>query len=270
VTRDGRVLAFRVRMVLDQGAYPMPPFPSSLFPLLVRTLLPAAYKLDAYSFDTTIVATNKASYISYRGPWVAETWVRDRMLDEIARELDLPAEELRRRNLVRTDDQPTRMLTGPSLSLVTASETFERAVELADLPEFRAAQREARAADRYTGVGFSTYIEPAPGPADFAPSVGFDMPSETAWARLEPTGDLTVTTWQVPHGQGHETTLAQVAADELGVPMDRVRIAYGDSAASPFTTMGTGGSRSATMGAGAAVGRAPRRWARARRSAPRG
>jgi carbon-monoxide dehydrogenase large subunit len=254
VTRDGRVLAFRVRMVLDQGAYPMPPFPSSLFPLLVRTLLPAAYKLDAYSFETTIVATNKASYISYRGPWVAETWVRDRMFDEIARELGLPAEELRRRNLVRTDDQPTRMLTGPSLTLVTASETFERAVELADLPGFRSAQREALAAGRYMGVGFSTYIEPAPGPADFAPSVGFDMPSETAWARLEPTGDLTVTTWQVPHGQGHETTLAQVAADELGVSMDRVRIAFGDSASSPFTTMGTGGSRSATMGAGAAIG----------------
>ena len=85
VTRDGRLLGFRVRMVLDQGAYPMPPFPTSLFPLLVRTLLPAAYKLEAYAFETTIVATNKASYISYRGPWVAETWVRDRMLDEIAR-----------------------------------------------------------------------------------------------------------------------------------------------------------------------------------------
>jgi carbon-monoxide dehydrogenase large subunit len=254
VTNDGRLLAIRARMVLDQGAYPMPPFPSSLFPLLVRTLLPAAYKLEAYSFDTTIVATNKASYISYRGPWVAETWVRDRMLDEIARRLGLAPEELRRRNLVGPGDQPTRMLTGPSLAKVTALETFERAVELADLPAFRVAQQDGLAAGRYLGVGFSTYIEPAPGPADFSPSVGFDMPSETAWARLEPTGDLTVTTWQVPHGQGHETTLAQVAADELGVPMERVRIAYGDSAASPFTTMGTGGSRSATMGAGSAVG----------------
>jgi carbon-monoxide dehydrogenase large subunit len=176
------------------------------------------------------------------------------MLDEIGRELGLAPEELCRRNLVGPADQPTRMLTGPSLAKVTALETFERAVELADLPAFRAAQRDALAAGRYLGVGFSTYIEPAPGPADFSPSVGFDMPSETAWARLEPTGDLTVTTWQVPHGQGHETTLAQVAADELGVPMERVRIAYGDSAASPFTTMGTGGSRSATMGAGSAVG----------------
>ena len=163
-------------------------------------------------------------------------------------------EELRRRNIVTRADQPTKMLTGPSLYRVTAAETFERAVELADLPGFRAAQAGALAAGRHLGVGFSTYIEPAPGPADFSPSVGFDLPSETAWARLEPTGDLTVTTWQVPHGQGHETTLAQVAADELGLPIERVRIAYGDSAASPFTTMGTGGSRSATMGAGAAIG----------------
>ncbi len=254
VTRDGRLLGLRVRMVLDQGAYPMPPFPSSLFPLLVRTLLPGAYKLDGYSFETTIVATNKASYISYRAPWVVETWVRDRMLDEIARELGLPAEELRRRNVVTRAEQPVKMLTGPTLDRVTAAETFERAVELADLPAFRAGQARALAAGRHLGVGFSTYIEPAPGPADFSPSVGFDLPSETAWARLEPTGDLTVTTWQVPHGQGHETTLAQVAADELGVPIERVRIAYGDSAASPFTTMGTGGSRSATMGAGAAIG----------------
>src|SRR5205823_1103936 len=84
------------------------------------------------------------------------------------------------------------------------------------------------------GIGFSTYIEPAPGPRDFAKSMGFDLPSETAWARLEPTGDLTVTTWQVPHGQGHETTLAQVTADEMGLPMERVRIVYGDSAASPL------------------------------------
>lgn len=112
----------------------------------------------------------------------------------------------------------------------------------------------ALAEDRLLGVGFATFIENAPRPADFAGKVGFDLPSETAWARLEPTGDLTVHTWQVPHGQSHETTLAQVSADELGLPIERVRLVHGDSDNTPFNTISTGGSRSAMMAHGATRG----------------
>jgi carbon-monoxide dehydrogenase large subunit len=252
VEPDGRVRALRVRMRMDAGAYPMAPFPPTLFATLVKTLLPNAYRLDGYAFESTVVYTNKASYISYRGPWAAETFVRERLLDDVARELGLRPEDVRRVNLLRAEDQPTRLITGPSLTGVTARETMERAIELLDLPALRS--RQAAGGDRVLGIGWATFIENAPGPADFAPSVGFDLPSETAWARLEPSGHLTVQTWQVTHGQSHETTLAQVCADELGLPIDRVRIVYGDSETTPFNTISTGGSRAGTMAHGATRG----------------
>lgn len=251
VDDDGRVRALRAQLWLDSGAYPMLPFPQSLFPAMVKMLLPNALRLDGYEFSSTVVCSNKGSYIAYRAPWTVETVVRERLLDDIARELGLDPVDVRRRNLVRPDDQPTRMVTGVSLDGVTVQECLERAVQTLDLDGFRRRQADARAAGRYLGIGFSSFIEIAPGPPDFAKSLGFDLPSETAWARIEPTGDLVVSTWQVNHGQGHETTLAQVAADELGVPLSKVRVVFGDSETTPFNTMSTGGSRSATMGAGA-------------------
>ena len=254
VDLDGRVRGLRVRMVLDAGAYPMLPFPASFFATLVAMLLPNAYRIDAYSFESTVVYTSKASYISYRGPWAVETWVREAILDTIGRELGIPPEEIRRRNLYSKEHLPARMTTGASLDNITARETLERAVELMDLDGYRAEQARAREEGRCLGLGFATFIEIAPGPPDFARLVGFDLPGETAWARIEPTGDVTVSTWQVSQGQSHETTLAQVVADELGVALDNVRIVAGDSATTPWNTMSTGGSRASTMASGAAVG----------------
>ena len=251
VTSDGTLLGIRADMTMDQGAYPMPPYPSSLFCNLVKMLIPNAYRLEAYAFRGRVVATNKCSYIAYRGPWAAETWVRERMLDEVAAELGISRVEIRRRNLI-DQDQPTKMITGPTVSGITARQTLDRAVELMDLDGFAAQQAAARAEGRLLGLGFATFIEIAPGPPDFAQSAGFDLRGELAWARLEPTGDLTIASSQSPHGQGHETTIAQVAADELGVGLDRVRIVFGDTDSSPFTTLGTGGSRGSMMGAGAA------------------
>lgn len=224
VDGDGSVLGLRVAMRLDAGAYPMLPFPASFFATLVKMLLPNAYRIAAYRFDSTAVYTNKASYISYRGPWAVETWVREAMLDAIARELGISPEEVRGRNLYAAPDLPARTTTGVTLDGISARETLDRAVELLDLDKLRAKQREARAQGRLLGVGLATFVEIAPGPPDFAPLVGFDLPSETAWARIEPTGHLTISTWQVTQGQGHETTLAQAAADELGVPVENVRI----------------------------------------------
>jgi carbon-monoxide dehydrogenase large subunit len=254
VDGDGRVRGLRVRMLLDAGAYPMLPFPASFFSTLVAMLLPNAYRIEAYSFDSTVVYTNKASYISYRGPWAVETWVREAILDAVGRELDITPEEMRRRNLFSPEHLPAHTTTGISLSNITARETLERAVELMDLDGFRATQATARAEGKWVGLGFATFIEIAPGPPDFAKLVGFDLPGETAWARIEPTGHVTVSTWQVSQGQSHETTIAQVVADEMGVPIEMVRIVAGDSATTPWNTLSTGGSRASTMASGAAVG----------------
>ena len=251
VQGDGTLLGIRADMTMDQGAYPMPPYPSSLFCNLVKMLIPNAYRLEAYAFRGRVVATNKCSYIAYRGPWAAETWVRERMLDEIAAELGIDRVEIRRRNLI-DEDQPTKMITGPTVSGITARKTLDRAVEIMDLDAFASEQTAARAEGRLLGLGFATFIEIAPGPPDFAQSSGFDLRGELAWARLEPTGDLTIASAQSPHGQGHETTIAQVAADEMGVSLDSVRVVFGDTDSTPFNVLGTGGSRSSMMGAGAA------------------
>jgi carbon-monoxide dehydrogenase large subunit len=254
IDADGHVLGLRVRMLLDAGAYPMLPFPASFFATLVKMLLPNAYRIGAYSFASRVAYTNKGSYVSYRGPWAVETWVREAMLDAIGRELGMTPEEVRRRNLHAAPDLPARTTTGASLEGITARETLDRAVALLDVDAFRARQLEARAGGRHLGLGLATFVEIAPGPPDFAPLVGFDLPSETAWARVEPTGHVTVSTWQVTQGQGHETTIAQVVADEMGVPIEQVRVVWGDSATTPFNTMSTGGSRAATMASGAAIG----------------
>jgi carbon-monoxide dehydrogenase large subunit len=253
VDDDGTIVALDVGMTLDQGAYPLVPFPSPLFGWLVRTMIPAAYKLQALRWRYTVVATNKASYGAYRGPWAVETLVRELLVDEIARELGLDPVEVRRRNLLMADEQPTSMVTGPTIEGVTSRETLDRAVELIDYEAFREEQFRAHEVGRLLGIGFSTYIEAAPGPPDYAEAIGFPIGGERAHAKLEPDGRLTVLTAQAPHGQGHETTIAQVAASEFGVPLDHVRVVHGDTDLAPFSTIGTGGSRAATMASGAAL-----------------
>jgi carbon-monoxide dehydrogenase large subunit len=254
---DGTVRAVRVAMVFDQGAYQLTTLPPTIFPTIVRVLFPGAYRLRDLEFDVKVVATNKATYVAYRGPWEAETFVRERMLDEIAADIGLPPEVVRRRNLLASDEFPTRLATDVSFAHVTARETFEAAMARADPDGFRRDQEQARAAGRYRGFGFATFVEPSPGPPDYTRALGAGAAprsAQRATARLEPDGSLTVFTSQSPHGQGHHTTLAQLAADELGVPLEGVRIVAGDTQVTPFNLVGTGGSRAATLASGAVIG----------------
>jgi carbon-monoxide dehydrogenase large subunit len=148
------------------------------------------------------------------------------------------------------------MVTGPEVEHMTAAVTLERAVERARIPEFRREQAAARAAGRLLGFGLATFAEAAPGPPDYSAALGAGASSRTAQqarARLEPDGTVCVFTSQQPHGQGHETTLAQLAADRLGLALDRVRIVHGDTRVTPFNAVGTGGSRAATLASGAVV-----------------
>jgi carbon-monoxide dehydrogenase large subunit len=148
------------------------------------------------------------------------------------------------------------MVTGPTLDgRMSARATLERALVLADIEHWPARQAEARAEGRALGLGFATFIEAAPGPPDLQeammPGMGGGLALEPARSVLESDGTVSVLTQQMPHGQGHETTLVQVAADELGLPMDQVRLRFGDTALTPFGLVGTGGSRSAPLAGGA-------------------
>lgn len=256
VGREGEILGLKVTFTMDAGAYPSIPMPVSLYPDMVRVLLPNGYRVPAYRFEGRAVFTNKDHYVSYRGPWASETFARERLLDLIAAELGIDRVEVRRRNLYRASEMPTAMVTGPTLAALTVGETLERAVAACGYDGFHARQEAARAEGRLIGLGIATFIEIAPGPPNFAGLVGFDLQTERATVRLEPDGGVIVLTGQSPHGQGHETTLAQVVADELGAPLEAIKIVHSDTRLTPFLVTGTGGSRSATMGSGAVLGAA--------------
>lgn len=251
VTREGTLLAMRATMTLDQGAYPSLPFPSTVVTGLAKDMLPGPYKWQGYSFDKTTVASNKASYVAYRGPWAVETLVRERVLDEVARRIGMDPAELRRRNLVAGDPDDT-MITGSGLAGVTSRESLDRVLDLIGYPAFRDEQRAAREQGRHLGIGFATFIESAPGPANRR---AFTAPfmAESARVKLGSDGRLLVITSQVPHGQGHETTLAQLVADEMGVPFEHVQVLHGDTRTAPFKYTGTGGSMASTWASGAVI-----------------
>jgi aerobic carbon-monoxide dehydrogenase large subunit len=250
LTNDGMVLGYKVTLVQDQGSYPPMIMPAAGVIFGMMQFLPGPYRVRAMSFEAKSVTTNKCQYVAYRGPWAVETWVRERMLDVIARELAMDPVELRRKNLAVRGEPPTEMVTGLSLEGITVRESLERAVALVDYAGFRERQRKAREEGRFLGIGLATYIEPAPGPRAEGAREAFG--AQDARLRLEPDGRVSVFTMQQPHGQGHETTLAQIAADEMGVPFEQVSVVYGDTQTTPFG-MGTGGSRSATLAGGAVL-----------------
>ena len=252
VTEEGAILGIRVRMTMDHGAYPaMPPAP--VFAALVRATLLSALRVSVYSFETTIVATNKNPYISYRGPGASETLVRERMMDLVARELGLDPIEVRRRNLLTREEQPWKMPSGATVFRAPALETLDAVLEHFDYDAFREEQQRAREQGRYLGIGFSNSIQPTPGFPDWWASIGFPMEKDPSRVRLEPDGRVTVITSQMPHGQSHETTLAQIAADEMGVPFDHVTVLTGDTQLTTFYFFGTGASRAAHMASGSVL-----------------
>jgi carbon-monoxide dehydrogenase large subunit len=243
VDGDGHLLGARLDHVEDCGAYPVGgtggvgPFAAMLFP--------GPYRLPRMGFTSTAVWTNTCGRGAYRGPWMFESVAREEILDLVAREIGLDPLELRRRNVVRTDELPYTTAMGMELDHVTPAETLEQAVGILDYDAFRAEQQRAFAEHgRLLGVGIGLYVEPtsmAAGP------IGV----ETATVRVQPSGTVTVMLGTGSHGQGVETTMAQVVAEHLGVDLDDVVVVQGDTASAPFGA-GTGGSRTAVVAGGAA------------------
>ncbi|MCU1395016.1 MAG: Carbon-monoxide dehydrogenase (acceptor) [Ilumatobacteraceae bacterium] len=259
IDADGHLLAVRVRMVMDTGAYPQLGFPASGYTNVVRSLFPGAYRLEHYDFDAIAVATNKGTYVPYRGPWEVETWVRERLFDVLARTAGIDPVEFRLRNLWRDEELPRQSVVGVELIKMSQHDTLLQARDRIGYDEFRREQAAAREHGRYLGIGFCNFIEPAPFMPSLIRAIGFMAAPRTpqeAHIRVEPDGTVTLFTSQQPHGQGHETTLAQLVADEIGVAIDRVRVVHGDTQVTPFNFVGTGGSRAATLASGAVMGAA--------------
>jgi carbon-monoxide dehydrogenase large subunit len=257
VDADGRLAAVSVRMTVDAGAYPLVTLPATSFAMMARALFPSAYRLEHYAFESVVVSTNKATAVPYRGPWEAETWARERMLDVLARALGRDPVDYRLANLWTDAELPRPMVNGPDLLGITLRRTLEEARDRLGYEEFRARQAEERRRGRHLGVGLSCSIDASPGPPNFATALSAGATPrghQQADARLETDGSVTIFTSQMPHGQGHETTLAQLAADQLNVGLERVHVVHGDTRSTPFNMVGTGGSRAAAMASGAVIG----------------
>ena len=247
VSNDGDLLGLDVKMVIDTGAYPGM---GGMVPGIIEGMLPGPYKMQAMGFESTGVITNKATYVAYRGPWASETFVRERIIDVLAKDLGLEPLDLRLRNVAEISYPPAMMLTGRPLVGVTSKESMQRVAELVDIPAFRRRQADERARGRHLGLGIATFIEAAPGPRSAESGQGL-MGMEHMRLLLDEDGIVVLFTGQMPHGQSHQTTLAQIAADEFGVPFEQVRVVVGDTNVVPFGL--TGGSRSATMTGGVAL-----------------
>jgi aerobic carbon-monoxide dehydrogenase large subunit len=254
VTDDGLLLAVKMNVKLNTGAYPCDPFPGAMYASSVSASFQGPTQIEAIAATTTAVFSNKATYVAYRGPWATADFVRERLLDIIGRELGIDPIDVRRRNYVIRDQPPLAMLSGLPFTGVTSREALEQAAELVDWAGFRERQLVARQEGRYLGLGIAAYLEAAPGPRNpAAPAGGGIMGNEVTHIWIEPDGKTIIITQQHPHGQGHETTLAQVASDELGVRFQDITVRYGDTDITPPALVGTGGSRAATMANGAVL-----------------
>jgi carbon-monoxide dehydrogenase large subunit len=255
VTADGVLLGVRMDAKLNLGAYGSDPFHGAMFVGSLSGAFQGPTRIEGIAARNTVVFSNKATYVSYRGPWATGDFLRERLLDVIAHELSIDPLEVRRRNYVRRGEPPLAMLTGQPFVGVTTQEQVEKAAQVVDWDGFRKRQAAARAEGRYLGIGLAGYLEAAPGPKvpgrpDRATAL---LGAEVTHVSIDDDGKVTIVTRQQPHGQSHETTLTQVAAEELGVNMEDVKVVFGDTDVTPVALVGTGGSRAATLANGAVM-----------------
>jgi carbon-monoxide dehydrogenase large subunit len=252
---EGNIVALEAEAIGDVGAYSIYPWTAALEPVQVVSFLPGPYRVPAYRGRTRAVATNKAPMGPYRGvgrPIAA--FVTERLVDMGAAKLGLDPVELRRRNLVSAAEFPYRAASGIVWDRSGFVECLDGACAAIDYPALRAAQAKARAEGRLYGVGVASYAELTGigSRISAAPGMPINTGTETATIRLDSTGAVTGAFGIASHGQGLETTLAQVIADELGARFEDIEIFQGDSAVVAHGT-GSYASRSAVLAGGAAT-----------------
>ncbi len=257
--RDGRLLALDARIACNAGAYSVFPWTAGIEALMAGGLLAGPYKVPHYRCEVAAVATHTTPAGPYRGvARPATTFVMERLLDLGARALGLDPVAVRRVNLIGPADLPYTSATRLVHDCASYPVCFERAVEAVGYETFRAEQARLRREGRHLGIGFANYNElTGLGQAASAgPRMPFRTGHEGATVRMDPSGAVTVLAGVTSQGQGLETTMAQLAAAELGLPLDAVRVILGDTDATPFG-LGAFASRQAVIGGGA-VARAAR------------
>ena len=249
---NGTFTAMRVKTIANLGAY-LSTFASSVPTILYATLLAGQYRTPAIFAEVKGVFTNTSPVDAYRGAGRPEaTYVVERLVEQCARELKVDPAELRRRNFIR--EFPYATPVGLTYDTGDYEATLVKAQALADVAGFPARKEESARRGKLRGLGYSCYIEACGiAPSNIAGALGARAGLfEAGEVRVHPTGTITVFTGSHSHGQGHETTFAQVVAGRLGVPVENVEIVHGDTGRIPFG-MGTYGSRSLSVGGTAIV-----------------
>jgi carbon-monoxide dehydrogenase large subunit len=253
--KDGTVTALKVRTLANLGGVLStiaPGIPTTLY----GRMLSGPYTIPNIFCHVSGVYTNTGMVDAYRGAGRPEaTYVLERTMDLVAAETGVDPVEVRRRNFIAPDafpyDPASNVLNGLKYDTGEYEKALDRALEIVDYDGFRSEQEEARRHGRYVGIGFSTYIEMCGvAPSAWIGTMGEGWGAglwESANVRVHLTGKVVVTTGSQSHGQGHETTMAQVVAGELGIPVEDVVVEHSDSQGTPFG-YGTYGSRSAAVG----------------------
>ncbi len=254
LTKDGTILGLKGRFLSDVGAYSEYPWSSALEAGHAASSMPGPYKIPAFRFEAVSVATNKTTLGVYRGVGMPTgVLVMERLLDLGAQKLSLDPAELRLRNMIRREDHPYTTIIGAEIESGSHQESLQMALGMLGYQDFRAQQQKWREQGRYIGVGLGCYVEGTAPSSQAFQAMGLALGGyESATVRMDATGKVTVLVGTHSHGQSHETTLAQVAADELGVPLADVKVIEGDTTAVPYG-WGTWGSRSAVTGGGAII-----------------
>ncbi len=247
--RDGTITGLRVNALSNMGAYlstAAPGVPTWLFALIV----PGCYTIPAYSCDVKGYFTNTTPTDAYRGAGRPEaSFLMERMVDLLAGELHMDPVEVRRKNFIPADAFPYTTVTTLTYDSGNYQQTLDKALEMVDYQGLRQQQQQMRQQGKYLGIGISSYVEVcglAPSPAAGAMCFQGGL-WEPATVRVLATGKVIVLTGTSPHGQGEETTFAQLVGEDLGVPVEDVDVIHGDTGAIPMG-WGTYGSRSTAVG----------------------
>ncbi len=251
--KNAKLLALRADIVSNVGAYSCFPTTSGVEPLMAMTEMPGPYDVQQYQCLARGVLTNTCTMAAYRGvsrPVI--TFTLERLMDKAAAAFKLDPVDIRRRNLI--DKFPYTSATGLVYDEATYKETLEMAVKAINLPAFRAQQKQARAKGCYLGIGFATFSERTGygSPAFAARGMEITPGWETVHITVDPSGYVEARIGSSPHGQGLRTTLAQIIADEIGVPPEFIKVIHGDTDTAPYG-WGTFASRSLVISGGATL-----------------
>ena len=252
---EGRTLALKADVVGDVGAYSIYPWTAALEPVQVVSFLPGPYHIEHYRGSVRGVVTSKAPTGPYRGVGrPISTFVMERLIDMAAAKLGIDPKEMRLRNLIDAKEFPYKVASGIVWDKSGFKECLDAASRAVGYDVLREKQNEARAAGRWFGIGIASYAELTGigSRISVAPGMPINTGTETAIIRVDSTGAVTAAFGVASHGQGLETTLAQIIAEHLGVRIEDIRIVQGDSAAVAGGT-GTYASRSLVLAGGAAT-----------------